>query len=488
MSDASAAPVRSFLLPDLGEGLADAEIVAWLVQAGDPVAVDQPVAEVETAKTAVQVPCPFGGTVAALHGAVGETVAVGSPLLSVRTADGAPDPAPEAAAAAAAAGPGRGDGGADGDTGAGGAGGPDGTGGAGGSGSVLVGSGTRAEGPSRRRRDAAGEVPRTMASAAPPPRPAAVGNRSPVISPLVRRIAREHGIDAAALAGSGEGGLVLRRDVEAAVLAAPAPANRLVPHARGAAVVGGAADGGTAPPQAGPSGEPPAAAERIALSGPHRAMAQRMARSRREIPEATVWVDADATGLLDLRTALNGADPERPVSLLALLARFCVLGLARFPELNSRFDPERAELIRPAGVNLGFAAQTPRGLVVPVVHGAEGLTTRQLAARIAALTEQARAGGLAPEQLSGGTFTVNNYGVFGVDGAAAVINHPESAIAGMGRIINRPWVLGAELAVRPVTELTLAFDHRVCDGAQAGGFLRLLADYVERPSLLIGDT
>ncbi|MFD0773615.1 dihydrolipoamide acetyltransferase family protein, partial [Streptomonospora algeriensis] len=239
-------------------------------------------------------------------------------------------------------------------------------------------------------------------------------------------------------------------------------------------------------PAGGPD-RPPTAVERVALTAPHREMARRMATSRREIPEATVWVDADATGLLELRTALNEADPGRPVGLLALMARFCVLGLMRFPALNSRFDPEREELLRPPGVHLGFAAQTPRGLMVPVVHDAHTLTTRELAAEIAVLTEGARAGTLPPARLSGGTFTVNNYGVFGVDGAAAVINHPESAIAGVGRIVERPWAHDGGLALRPVTELTLAFDHRVCDGSEAGAFLRFFADCVERPSVLLGD-
>ncbi|MDT0303347.1 dihydrolipoamide acetyltransferase family protein [Streptomonospora wellingtoniae] len=501
MSAQDRGPVLSFLLPDLGEGLADAEIVEWLVSVGDPVAVDQPVAEVETAKAAVQVPCPFSGTVAELHGAPGDTVAVGSPLVGVRTAaesTGAADPGERAGTGPHTAGradaPDRRDTADAADTNESG-------GEAAGSGAVLVGFGTRPESPSRRllpRRDAVEEAPPTTASAAPPrPRPVP-GERAPVISPLVRRIAREHGIDAAALSGSGEGGLVLRRDVEAAAAAA-APASRAdgasagaaAEPGRPAAVPGPTANGVARRPGA-PNGAaadaPAAGAESVALSAAHREMARRMTRSRREIPEATVWVDADATGLLELRTALNEADPERPVSLLSLVARFCVLGLQRWPALNSRFDAEREELVRPPGVHLGFAAQTPRGLVVPVVHDAHRLTTRQLAAELSARTERARAGTQPPAELTGGTFTVNNYGVFGVDGAAAVINHPESAIAGIGRIVERPWAYRGEVVLRPVTELTLAFDHRVCDGGQAGAFLRFLADCVEHPALLIGDT
>ena len=230
-----------------------------------------------------------------------------------------------------------------------------------------------------------------------------------------------------------------------------------------------------------------AAVNRIPLRGIRGVVAERLSRSRREIPEATVWVDVDATGLLAARAEINAADPARPVGLLALVAKFCVLGLARHPELNSTVDIERGEIVLSEAVHLGFAAQTPRGLLVPVVRDAQRLSTRDLAGELGGLTEAARAGSLQPAQLSGGTFTVNNYGVFGVDGSAAIINHPEAAIVGIGRIVDKPWVVHGELAVRKVTQLTLAFDHRVCDGAVAGGFLRFVADCVERPTALLGD-
>lgn len=429
--------VKDFLLPDLGEGLADAEVVRWLVAPGDTVAVDQPVAEVETAKAVVEVPSPYAGRVAALHGAEGDVIAVGAPLITIDTAalDQRPGFSEPGVVVPSAR---RGD--------------TSDRGGGDGSGAVLVGYGTGRD--RRRRRTAA------RRSAPAPDLPQV---RTPVVSPLVRRIAREHGVDVTALTGSGTGGLVLRRDVEAALA-----------YRRG---VRDAAPGAT----------PAGAVERVPLRGARRAAADRLARSRREIPEATVWVDADASGLLAVRSALNAADPARPVSLLALLARFCVAGLRRFPALNARVDTERAEIVRMAGVNLGFAAQTPRGLVVPVVHDAHTLDTRELSAALRGLTDSARAGTVSPAQLTGGTFTVNNYGVFGVDGSAAIINHPEAAIVGMGRIINRPWVVADALAVRPVTELTLAFDHRVCDGGEAGGFLRFVADCVERPELLLGE-
>jgi pyruvate dehydrogenase E2 component (dihydrolipoamide acetyltransferase) len=262
-------------------------------------------------------------------------------------------------------------------------------------------------------------------------------------------LAKENGVNLNTVGGSGPDGLVLRRDVVAAI-----ESHR---------------------------------SDRIPLRGIRGAIAERLAKSRREIPEATVWVDVDATGLLAVRKEINAADPARPVSLLALLARFCVLGLARYPLLNSTVDSVREEIVLSDAVHLGFAAQTPRGLVVPVVKDAQRLTTRELSGHLSLLTEAARGGSIAPAQLVGGTFTVNNYGVFGVDGSAAIINYPEAAIIGMGRIMDRPWVVDGQLAVRKVTQLTLAFDHRVCDGEVAGGFLRFVADCVERPTALLGD-
>ncbi|WP_017556927.1 dihydrolipoamide acetyltransferase family protein [Nocardiopsis baichengensis] len=453
---------RAFALPDLGEGLTEAELVEWRVAVGDTVAVDQPVAEVETAKAAVEVPCPFAGTVTALHAEPGQAVPVGAPLVTVAE-EGAGDSAP-------APGPAPGPGDEEAFTEPGTVvpeartppeSGPRGNGAAQhgqGSGAVLVGYGTGAA-PPRRGRRRRGTTGSPSAAPSPGPEPRA-GRVPPVVSPLVRRLARESGVDVARIAGSGEGGLVLRRDVEAAARAL-----------RGA----------------GPAEGPRGPEERIAMRGTRAAMAEHLSRSRREIPEATVWVDVDATGLVELRRRLNAAAPERPVSLLGLLARFCALGLRRFPDLNSQVDTGRGELVRFSRINLGVAAQTPRGLVVPVVRDAGPMSAREVSAAITEASDRARDGALSPEDMSGGTFTVNNYGVFGVDGSAAIINHPEAAILGMGRIIERPRVVDGALAVRPVTELTLAFDHRVCDGGTAGGFLRFVADCVEDPELLLGD-
>jgi pyruvate dehydrogenase E2 component (dihydrolipoamide acetyltransferase) len=223
----------------------------------------------------------------------------------------------------------------------------------------------------------------------------------------------------------------------------------------------------------------------VPLTGARGAAAELFTRSRREIPEATVWVDVDATAALDARAALNAARPDQPVGLLALLARFAILGLRRFPELNARIEDDAVLLLDE--VHLGFAAQTDHGLIVPVVHDAHSMTTRQLAGAITQRTAEARSGAIAPAAMRGGTFTVNNYGVFGVDGSAAIINHPEVAILGIGRIIDRPWAVTGQLAIRKVTQLTLAFDHRACDGSAAGGFLRFVADCVESPVTTLGD-
>jgi pyruvate dehydrogenase E2 component (dihydrolipoamide acetyltransferase) len=429
-----------FRLPDLGEGLTEAEVIAWRVGVGDEVSVDQVVVEVETAKAAVEVPIPFAGRVSALHGAPGDSIAVGAALITVE-APVAVLREPGVAAAPA---------------------------GVDGSGNVLIGYGTSAAAP-RRRRLARGSTAlqhpvSTPLAATADQRPVKAG----VISPLVRKMARDGGVDLDVIAGSGPSGLILRRDVEAAQLA-PEPARPVLPAAARVE-----------------QSEPAVASEqRIPLRGTRKAIADKLSRSRREIPEATVWVDVDATDLLAARAAMNAGRSEQPVSILALLARFAIAGLRRYPELNARIEAD--EIVLPAGVNLGFAAQTDRGLVVPVVRDAQALSTRDLSAAIAALTGSARAGTLQTRELTGGTFTLNNYGVFGVDGSAAIINHPEVAILGIGRIVDKPWVVAGALAVRKVTQLTLAFDHRACDGATAGGLLRYVADCVESPVSLLAD-
>ncbi|MFF3642879.1 dihydrolipoamide acetyltransferase family protein [Streptomyces sp. NPDC002564] len=528
------AQVLEFKLPDLGEGLTEAEIVRWLVEVGDVVAVDQPVVEVETAKAMVEVPCPYGGVVTARFGEEGVELPVGAPLLTVAvgapTEDGAPsragaprdagtrapeEPAERALQTAAEES----------------------------SGNVLVGYGTAAA-PARRRRvrptqpvpavpvpgvtdslpavpagtDPVAAVPAVadpVATDPSAPRPG--GGPIPVISPLVRKLARENGVDLRELAGSGPEGLITRADVEAALKTGSAvrtgrpdpvgPAVRDSGDRAGGHAVrdSGGRAGGEAVREddelirAGHAEDRRRVAEghetrhagvesRHPLTGIRGLVADKLSRSRREIPEATCWVDADATELLAARRAMNDAMSDRDgarISLLALFARISVAALQRFPMLNSSVDMEAREVRRFADIHLGFAAQTPRGLVVPVVRHAQTRTTGSVNAELIRLTEAAREGTLTPGELTGGTFTLNNYGVFGVDGSTPIINHPEAAMLGVGRIVPKPWVHQGELAVRHVVQLSLTFDHRVCDGGEAGGFLRYVADCVEHPAVLL---
>jgi 2-oxoisovalerate dehydrogenase E2 component (dihydrolipoyl transacylase) len=496
--------VRDFYLPDLGEGLEDAEIVRWLVSEGDVVTIDQPVVEVVTAKAAVELPSPYAGVVVALHHGVGDIAAVGSALVSIgdaadaavtetaaagtaesaataATAAATTTPAESAATAAtaastttptesvaAAADPATGE--------------------SGGSGSVLVGYGTRPERRRRRRSAASSDAP--------------VESRTPaVMSPVVRRLARDLEVDLSTVEASGPDGVITRSDVERAAgdfgrAAAAEPGDGATERPtvdtagrrddstqRPTVDTAGLRDGSTERPNDVEAGADDV--ERIPIRGVRRQMAEHLARSRREIPEATVWVDADASGLLEAKRAIDGANHDRSngVGIASWLARFCVLGLRRWPLLNSRIDGD--EIVVSRKVHLGIAAQTDRGLVVPVVHHAEEMNLLELDDEIRRLATAARAGTLTRAEVTGGSFTLNNYGVFGVDGSAAIINSPEVAIVGVGRILQRPWVVDGEVRPRPVTELTLAFDHRVCDGAVAGGFLRFLADCVEQPVRLL---
>ncbi|MET3143811.1 UNVERIFIED_ORG: pyruvate dehydrogenase E2 component (dihydrolipoamide acetyltransferase) [Arthrobacter sp. UYEF2] len=449
-----------FLLPDLGEGLTEAELVNWLVSVGDEIRVDQPIAEVETAKSMVEVPSPYAGTVTVLHGEPGQTLDVGKPLISVapvgaEVSTGSTNDVETYREEEKA-----------------------------GSGNVLIGYGTPGGGGTARRTRA----PRTAVE--PDAQKAAddllllrtrvPGKLGAVISPLVRRMAREHGVDLGNVHGSGDSGLIMRRDVEAVISTPVVEASPVVEPERVVSETQGDADSRTGL----------GISSRTPVKGVRKAVAANMSRSRSEIPEATVWVDVDATALVELRAGLKKSDPHTTPGLLAFIARFVTAGLKRFPDLNTRIETAAdgsQEIVGFAGINLGFAAQTDRGLMVPSVRNADKLSARELDVEIRRLTAVVREGKATPEELGSGTFTLNNYGVFGVDGSAAIINHPEVAILGVGRIIDKPWVVEGELAVRKVTELTLTFDHRVCDGGTAAGFLRFVADAIENPGSVLAD-
>jgi 2-oxoisovalerate dehydrogenase E2 component (dihydrolipoyl transacylase) len=493
---------KVFLLPDLGEGLTEAELVNWLVSVGDEIRVDQPIAEVETAKSMVEVPSPYAGTVSELHGEPGQILDVGKPLISVtplfepvetRQAETKTSPAElvetqpvetkeaETYRTEEKAG----------------------------SGNVLIGYGTPGgHGQARRTRARRSSsliepvettplvesVETKLTTSADDRlllRTRVPGKLGAVISPLVRRMAKEHGVDLGGLQGSGDSGLIMRRDVEAAIKplvepveTKPRPLGEPAETKDSTGSTGAAIDPRTGLGIAG----------RTPVRGVRKAVAANMTRSRTEIPEATVWVDVDATALVEIRAGLKKTDPHNTPGLLAFIARFVTAGLKKYPELNMRIvtsedtaGGERQEIVAFDGVNLGFAAQTGRGLVVPSVRNADKLSTRELDAEIKRLTAVAREGKATPAELGSGTFTLNNYGVFGVDGSAAIINYPEVAILGVGRIIDKPWVVNGELTIRKVTELTLTFDHRVCDGGTAGGFLRYVADAIENPGYVLVD-
>ncbi|TFB69880.1 dihydrolipoamide acetyltransferase family protein [Cryobacterium sp. Hz9] len=462
---------REFLLPDLGEGLTEAEIVAWLVAPGDTIVIDQAVVEVESAKSIVELPSPYGGVVASLFGEPGQVIHAGQVLLTVADASiGAGDVVGVPAVAATGA-PSEG------------------------SGAVLVGYGTT-ESTRPARPGAAGRfgsagtpnVPSPVAADAPPSTEAPAsaspvildpGRRSPVVSPIVRRLARDNGFDASMLAGSGDAGsgrtaLVLRSDVEGYIRAQTASSAL-------------ASDVAMPLAHSAPTARNEVSADiRIPISGLRKAVSQRLSTSRREIPEATIWLDVDATALFAARDQLLQASGER-FSVTALIARFVVAGLRQFPVLNSSVDTASQEILQHGAVNLGIAAQTSRGLMVPVIHGAHAMSMRQLRDSLTELVAQSPDGTFAPSALTGGTFTLNNFGSLGVDGSAAIINHPEAAILGIGRMIERPWVVDHELAVRTVVELSMVFDHRVCDGGTAAGFLTFVARCIESPVSLLAD-
>jgi 2-oxoisovalerate dehydrogenase E2 component (dihydrolipoyl transacylase) len=418
---------RVFRLPDLGEGLTEAALVRWIVAVGDRVDVDQPIAEVETAKSIVELPSPFAGVVTALHGEEGQTLDVGSPFMEVDP-EVPSDVELDAHRAEERAG----------------------------SGNVLIGYGTSERGGGARRRGrarATAAMPGGPPSAASgTPHPDRGGGPVPVRSPIVRSLASSRGVDLRAIHPSAPDGIIRRSDVLGAV-----PPAVTADSPNGLRVV---------------SREP--------LGMLRKTVAAKLSRSRTEIPEATVWVDVDATELYTLRQSMGDSRP----SFTALVAKFVLIALADFPVLAGRLSDDGGEIIQYDGVNLGFAADTPRGLMVPVLSHAERHSIASLDAEIRRLAEAARSGTASPAQLTGSTFTLNNYGSLGVDGSAAIINHPEVAILGLGRMLERPWVVDGAVVPRRIMQISLVFDHRVCDGGYAAGFLRSIVAAVENPLAL----
>ncbi|MCW2287144.1 pyruvate dehydrogenase E2 component (dihydrolipoamide acetyltransferase) [Leucobacter luti] len=439
--------MQTFHLPDLGEGLTEAVLVRWAVAVGDEIVLDQVIAEVETAKSIVDLPTPYAGTVLALHGEEGGTILTGAPVIEVGDGSAAPD-TPAAAPHAAEHEAYRAEEQA-------------------GSGNVLIGYGTGA-GPAKGRRRRAGTAVRQAAPANATPSSAAPEAARPrsdrpvaVRSPIVRRLARELGIDPATVAPSGTDGAVTRADVLRAAENTASQASEPV-----------------APLGAEPSQLTVISSERF--SPLRKAVSATLSRSRSEIPEATVWVDVDVTRLWELRPDM-AAPGERAPSVTALFARYALLALEQYPLLASRIVGGGTELALFDGVHLGVAVDTERGLMVPVIPRADTLSLAAIDGALRELAATARDGKMPPERLRDSTFTVNNYGGFGVDGSAAIINYPNVAILGIGRILERPWVVEGAIVPRRIAQLSLVFDHRVCDGGYAAGFLRAVVDLLEHP-------
>lgn len=486
-----------YLLPDVGEGLTEAEIVTWKVKVGDQVAINDVVVEIETAKSLVELPSPYAGEVTAILVAEGETVPVGTPIIAI----GAPDPAAEKAAPSGS-----------GDLSAMDLSNPAASGG--GEGESLVGRMKADRGPQRRARrplqDAAGErfaragvhdvfnqgvtdqqgkvdqlvsavmhdaedqagaageptaQPAQPAAPEPAPSAAATGDVQVLAKPPVRKLAKDLGVDLRTLTGTGPGGSISRADVEQAV---------------GAPEV--SALGASAPRTS--TTVPGERETREPIKGVRKMMASAMTESAFTAPHVTEWVTIDATATLELVARLKERREFRGVKVSPLLvfARAVLLAMRRTPMINSYWDEAAGEVVVKNYVNLGIAAATPRGLVVPNVKDADSLGLVDLARSLEELTATAREGKTQPADMAGGTFTITNVGVFGVDAGTPIINPGESAILCMGAIQPKPWVVGDQVVPRQVTTLALSFDHRHIDGATGSQFLADVAGIVADPA------
>jgi 2-oxoisovalerate dehydrogenase E2 component (dihydrolipoyl transacylase) len=478
--------LQTFRLPDPGEGLVEADIVTWRVAVGNAVKINDILVEVETSKSLVELPSPYAGTVTELLVNEGDTVEVGAPIISID--DGVADAAPEA-------------------------------GGSGADAQVpnLVGYGPRSGTAKRRPRREAGDGPveahdqiadtfsvhapvsrraddreplqpeRDAPSGAPLPGP---GEAAPALTPTggavlakppVRKLAKDLGIDLASLVGSGPGGVITRDDVtQASGRVRAEPLEEVT----------------TAPAEAETPAEPaeargPREDIRIPIKGVRKSTADAMVRSAFTAPHVSVWMDCDVSATMELveRLKVRREFADLRISPLLIIAKAVCLALGRTPELNSFWDEQAGEIVLKSSVNLGIAAATPRGLLVPNIKGAESLSLAELAGAINRVVATAREGRTQPADMAGGTFTITNIGVFGVDAGAPILNPGESGIVCFGQIGRRPWVVGngAEERIEPrwVITLSLSFDHRLADGAQGSAFLADVAAILNDPALAL---
>jgi 2-oxoisovalerate dehydrogenase E2 component (dihydrolipoyl transacylase) len=477
-----------YLLPDVGEGLTEAEIVSWKVKVGDTVEINDIVCEIETAKSIVELPSPYAGTVSAILAPEGETIPVGTPIIAIgdaaEAAAAADAPAPPAdtemdmssidLSNPAATGSSEGD--------------------------SLVGRMKAERGPTRRARKVASgavathiqaqasfetglasplveaaepepAVPARSQQPAEPLEPAAV---RVLAKPPVRKLAKDLGVDLATITPTGPNGTVTRSDVETAhpgVYVEETPPGHAIP--------------GVPTSTGGLTGE---RETREPIKGVRKMMAGAMVQSAFSAPHVTEWVTVDATRTVEFVERLKARREFRDVKVspLLVLARAAMLAMRRTPVVNSFWDEAAQEVVFKRYVNLGIAAATPRGLVVPNIKDAQDLSLVDLATALGELTAVAREGKTQPAEMSGGTFTITNVGVFGIDAGTPIINPGESAILCFGAIKKQPWVVGANgedsIVVRHVTTLALSFDHRHIDGESGSRFLSDVAGMVEDPA------
>jgi len=474
--------VHEFPLPDLGEGLTEGEILRWLVAEGDRVEQNQPIVEVETAKAAVEIPAKWPGTVVKIFHPEGATVEVGAPIVAIDTGgdagpsggDGQAGAAAPAAEAGAATGGKIGEVTATGRT------------------AVLVGYGPRTttakrrprkgvpQGPARPATNAAAAAPATVAPPAPAParpaspapvRPAAPAPAPapaagpPLAKPPVRKLARDLGVDLRTVVGTGPAGSITREDVQAAVAATTA-----------------AAATRPAAPSFGPDRE-----QRIPIRGVRKLTAENVTASAFTAPHVTEFLTVDVTRSVQALERLKQLPDwqDARVSPLLLAARAVLVAIRRHPMINSTWDEDAGEIVIKEYVNLGIAAATERGLIVPNIKDAGRLTLRELADALTELVQTARAGKTTPADMTGGTFTITNVGVFGVDAGTPILPPGEAAILALGAIQERPWVHQGQVVPRQVTTLALSFDHRIIDGELGSLFLRDVGTFLSDPEVAL---
>ena len=422
--------VKEFTLPDLGEGLTESELVSWHVAVGDRVDLNQVVAEVETAKAIVQLPSPFAGVVAKLYEEAGATVLVGAPIMAFEVEDGAGSVERNP---------------------------------------VLVGYGAPVESdgrPARRARGGHGAVETTapQTSEAVPVAAAQTVRERPRSTPPVRKMARDLGVDLTELTGTGEDGLITRQDVQNYA-------------SSGASGTPGETPGTAALPRE----------QRTPIKGVRKHTAAAMVASAFTAPHVTEFLTIDVTRAMDLIASLktNRAFSDYRINLLTLVAKAMCIAASRTASVNTHWDDQTNEIVQFNYVNLGIAAATSRGLIVPNIKDADRMSLTELSTALAELTATARAGTTSPAQLTGGTMSITNIGVFGIDAGTPILNPGEAVILALGAVRRMPWEYRGEVALRQVLTLSLSFDHRLVDGEQGSRFLADIGAILAEPGMAL---